>query len=367
MAIKLPDISPFKVRVEEIDALMTASDFYSDARRSASLSREHIKLTQLIKDYAALDKAKAQLAENQEMVDDQSSDEELRELAEMEIPELESNIEKLETKILAAMIPPDETDSRNTIVEIRAGAGGDEASLFAADLYRMYTRLAERRGWKLEQMSASESGIDGFKEVIFSISGEEVYKKLKLESGVHRVQRVPETESQGRIHTSTATVAVLPEAEEVDVEINPQDLEITTCRASGAGGQHVNTTDSAINIVHKPTGVTVYCADERSQIKNRAKAMKVLYSRILQIKQEEERSKYAENRKKQVGTGDRSERIRTYNFPQSRLTDHRIGLTLHSLPAVMEGEMDEILETLENEDMRLKIDALMAGPQSKQS
>lgn len=364
MAIKLPEIAPFKARVEEIDGLMNQPDFYSDARRSAALSREHMKLRQLIEDYAALEKAKVDLADNQEMLDDPDGDEELKELAEAEVPELEEQITKFEEKILAAMIPPDETDSRNTIIEIRAGAGGDEASLFAADLYRMYTRLAERKGWRVEQMSASESGIDGFKEVIFSINGEEVYKKLKLESGVHRVQRVPETESQGRIHTSTATVAVLPEAEEVDVEINPQDLEITTCRASGAGGQHVNTTDSAINIVHKPTGITVYCADERSQIKNRAKAMKVLYSRILQVKQEEERSKYAAHRKKQVGTGDRSERIRTYNFPQSRLTDHRIGLTLHSLPAVMEGEMDEILETLENEDMRLKIDALMSAQPS---
>lgn len=361
MAIKLPDITPFKARVEEIDGLMAAPDFYSDMRRSAALSREQMKLRQLIEDYAALEKAKTDLADNQEMLDDPDGDDELKELAEMEVPELEGQIVVLEEKILAAMIPPDETDSRNTIIEIRAGAGGDEASLFAADLYRMYSRLAERKGWRVEQMSASESGIDGYKEVIFSITGEEVYKRLKLESGVHRVQRVPETESQGRIHTSTATVAVLPEAEEVDVEINPQDLEITTCRASGAGGQHVNTTDSAINIVHKPTGITVYCADERSQIKNRAKAMKVLYSRILQVKQEEERAKYAENRKKQVGTGDRSERIRTYNFPQSRLTDHRIGLTLHSLPAVMEGEMDEILETLENEDMRLKIDALMSA------
>lgn len=362
MAIKLPDISPFKARVEEIDALMNEPDFFSDPRRSASVSREHMKLRQLLNDYDKLSKAKSQLAENKEMMADGSADEELRELAEMEIPELEEQIEKLEEKILGAMIPPEETDSRNTIMEIRAGAGGDEASLFAADLYRMYTRLAERNGWRVEQMSASESGIDGYKEVVFSISGEEVYKILKFESGVHRVQRVPETESQGRIHTSTVTVAVLPEAEEVDVQINPNDLEITATRASGAGGQHVNTTDSAINIVHKPTGITVYCADERSQIKNRAKAMKVLYARLLQAKQEEERAKYAENRKKQVGTGDRSERIRTYNFPQSRLTDHRIGLTIHSLTAVMEGELEEVLEALQNEDQKLKIEALMASP-----
>lgn len=364
MAIKLPDISPFKARVDEIDEMMNAPDFYSDARRSAALSREQMKLRQLLADYEALDKAKQQLSENREMMDDPAGDAELQELAEMEIPDLEEKIEALEEKILAAMIPPEETDSRNTILEIRAGAGGDEASLFAADLYRMYSRLAERQGWRVEQMSASESGIDGFKEVIFSISGEEVYKKLKLESGVHRVQRVPETESQGRIHTSTVTVAVLPEAEEVDVQINPQDLEITATRASGAGGQHVNTTDSAINIVHKPTGITVYCADERSQIKNRAKAMKVLYSRILQAKQEEERAKYAENRKQQVGTGDRSERIRTYNFPQSRLTDHRIGLTIHSLTAVMDGDLDEVLEALQAEDQRLKIEALMARSRS---
>lgn len=364
MATKLPDISPFKDRVAEIDAMMNQPDFYNDARRSATLSREHMKLRQLLTDYEALSKAKTQLQENKEMLEDDSADEELKELAELELPELEEKIEMLEDKILAAMIPPEETDSRNTIMEIRAGAGGDEASLFAADLYRMYTRLAERNGWRVEQMSASESGIEGYKEVVFSISGEEVYKRLKFESGVHRVQRVPETESQGRIHTSTVTVAVLPEAEEVDVQINPNDLEITATRASGAGGQHVNTTDSAINIVHKPTGITVYCADERSQIKNRAKAMKVLYARILQVKQEEERAKYAENRKKQVGTGDRSERIRTYNFPQSRLTDHRIGLTIHSLTAVMDGELDEVLEALKNEDQKLKIEALMAS-QSK--
>ena len=359
MAIALPDISQFKKRIEEIDELMNQPDFFNDARRSASLSREQLKLRQLIEDYDGLSSAKAALAEHKELLQDAEGDDELKELAQEELPELEAEIERLEQKILVSMIPPEDSDSRNTIVEIRAGAGGDEASLFAGELFRMYGRLAERRGWSLEQLGSSESGINGFKEVAFLIRGDEVYKQMKFESGVHRVQRVPATESQGRIHTSTVTVAVLPEAEEVDVQIDPQDLEITVTRASGPGGQGVNTTDSAVQILHKPTGIIVNCADERSQIKNKAKAMTVLRSRLLQAKKEEERAKYAENRKKQVGTGDRSERIRTYNFPQSRLTDHRIGLTIHSLPQVMEGELDEVIEVLQAEDQKLKIEALM--------
>lgn len=358
MAIELPDISPFQKRVEEIDALMNQPDFFNDSRRSAALSREQTKLRQLLEDYEALVKAKAALEEHKELLADPSGDEELKELATEELPDLEAEVERLESKILVSMIPPDDSDSRNTIVEIRAGAGGDEASLFAGSLYRMYTRLAERRGWSVEQLGASESGISGFKEVSFLIRGEEAYKQMKFESGVHRVQRVPETESQGRIHTSTVTVAVLPEAEEVDIQIDPQDLEISVTRASGPGGQGVNTTDSAVQIQHKPTGIIVLCSDERSQIKNKAKAMTVLRSRLLQAKEDEERAKYAENRKKQVGTGDRSERIRTYNFPQSRLTDHRIGLTIHSLPQVMEGELDEVIEALQKEDQRLKIESL---------
>jgi len=359
MAIELPEITPFKKRVEEIDEMMNQPDFFNDARRSAAISREQTKLRQLLEDYEALESAKESVQEHRELLSDPEGDEELKELAEEELPDLENEIETLSEKILVSMIPPEDSDSRNTIVEIRAGAGGDEASLFAGDLFRMYSRLSERRGWTVEQLSSSESGISGFKEIAFLIRGEDAYKQMKLESGVHRVQRVPETESQGRIHTSTVTVAVLPEAEEVDVEIDPQELEITTTRASGPGGQGVNTTDSAIQILHKPSGMIVTCADERSQIKNRAKAMTVLRSRLLQAKEEEERAKYAENRKKQVGTGDRSERIRTYNFPQSRLTDHRIGLTIHSLTQVMEGELDEVIEALQAEDQKLKIEALM--------
>jgi peptide chain release factor 1 len=361
MAIELPDISKFQKRVEEIDGFMNQPDFFNDTRRSAALSREQIKLRQLLEDHAALESAKAALVEHKGLLEDPNGDEELKELALEELPELEEQVASLESKILVSMIPPDDSDSRNTIVEIRAGAGGDEASLFAGSLYRMYTRLAERRGWSIEQLGSSESGISGFKEVSFLIRGEEAYKQMKFESGVHRVQRVPETESQGRIHTSTVTVAVLPEAEEVDIQIDPQELEITVTRASGPGGQGVNTTDSAVQILHKPTGIIVLCSDERSQLKNKAKAMTVLRSRLLQAKEDEERAKYAENRKKQVGTGDRSERIRTYNFPQSRLTDHRIGLTIHSLNQVMEGELDEVIEALQKEDQKLKIESLMSG------
>jgi peptide chain release factor 1 len=243
-------------------------------------------------------------------------------------------------------------------MEIRGGAGGDEANIFAGDLFRMYSRYAEKCGWRVEVMSSSPADVGGFKEIIFQMTGEDAYKYLKFESGVHRVQRVPATETQGRIHTSTATVAVLPEAEEVDIQINPNDLEISTMRASGAGGQHVNTTDSAVMMVHKPTGVTVYCADERSQIKNRAKALTVMRSRLLKAKEDEEHAKYAAERKGQIGTGDRSERIRTYNYPQGRLTDHRIGLSL-SLPPVIEGELDDLIDALQNYDYEARIENLL--------
>jgi peptide chain release factor 1 len=248
------------------------------------------------------------------------------------------------------------------VFEIRAGTGGDEASLFAAELFRAYSRYAEGRGWRIQPMSSSASDRGGLKEVIFLITGQEVYKQLKYESGVHRVQRIPVTEANGRIHTSTVTVAVLPEAEDVDVEIDPQDLDITVQRASGPGGQGVNTTDSAVRIVHKPSGLTVYCADDRSQIKNKARAMAVLRSRLLKLKEDEEKAKYAAQRRTQIGTGDRSERIRTYNFPQNRMTDHRIGLTLYSLPSIMEGNIDEIIAALQRADFEEKLAALTGGP-----
>ena len=253
------------------------------------------------------------------------------------------------------MLPPDPETGKNTIVEIRAGAGGDEASIFAGDLFRMYTRYAETKGWAVECLSQSNSDTGGFKEVVFIIKGEDAWSKMKFESGVHRVQRIPVTEAGGRIHTSTSTVAVLPEAKDVEITIDPSDLEISVCRASGPGGQGVNTTDSAVQIQHIPSGISVYCADERSQLKNKNKAMTVLRSRLLQKKQSDENEKYAQNRKSQVGTGDRSERIRTYNFPQSRITDHRVNYTSHALQETMMGELDHLINFLEKEDLSERI------------
>ena len=337
---------------------MAEPSFYANPRRAADVTREHQKLTQLIADHHAFSRIEHELADAQAYVREASTDPEMRELAAAELPILERRREELRQTVLLAMIPPDPTDSRNTVMEIRAGTGGDEASLFAAELYRAYSKYADSRGWKIQPMSSSMSERGGFKEVIFLIVGTDVYKQLKFESGVHRVQRVPVTEANGRIHTSTVTVAVLPEAEEVDVQIDPQDLEITVTRASGPGGQGVNTTDSAVQICHKPTGLIVTCADERSQLKNKAKAMTVLRSRLLKRREEEERAKYAGMRRSQIGSGDRSERIRTYNFPQNRLTDHRIGLTLYSLPQVMEGNIEAVISALQKADYEEKLAAL---------
>ncbi|MDE6576306.1 MAG: peptide chain release factor 1 [Opitutales bacterium] len=355
---RLPEIASFRQRYELLDTQVLSPDFFNDQRQAAKVSREHQKLGVLLEKYERYLTLQKNLAENEVLL--QGEDTELKALAEEDNQQIASELQQLEREILLEMLPRDENDSRNTIIEIRAGTGGDEASLFAADLFRMYTMYAERIGWRTEILGSSPSECGGFKEVSLLISGDEVFKRLKFESGVHRVQRIPTTEANGRIHTSAATVAVLPEAEEVDIQIAPEDLEISVCRASGPGGQGVNTTDSAVQVLHKPTGMMVTCADERSQIKNKAKALKVLRSRLLQQKEESERKKYAENRKNQVGSGDRSERIRTYNFPQNRLTDHRIGLTLYSLPQIMDGDLDDLLNALIEASDQKQIEQLLA-------
>ena len=358
----IPDIGPFCKRLEELDADMAKPDFFSDQRKAATLAREHQHLSKLIELHERHAKAVDERKDSESLLNDPDADEEMTTMAQEEVTTLTKTIENLYQELLVAMLPPDESDSRNTIIEIRAGAGGDEASLFAGNLYRAYSRFAENEGWTIEHLGAHPSECGGYKEISFLVKGDEVYKTLKFESGVHRVQRIPVTESGGRIHTSTVTVAVLPEAEEVDIDINPDDLEITVCRASGPGGQGVNTTDSAVQMTHKPTGITVYCADERSQLKNKHKALTVLRSRLLKQKQEEEQAKYSASRRKQIGSGDRSERIRTYNFPQSRLSDHRINFTAHNLPEVMEGEFAAIIEALQKADQEQRIQDLMANP-----
>jgi len=300
-------------------------------------------------------KTLADLEQNRALLKDERSESELAVMAKEEITRLETDEKRLSQQIQFGLVPPDPTDSRNTIIEIRAGAGGSESALFAADLYRMYCRYAEARGWKVETLDSNPSDLGGFKEIVFQISGTDVFKRLKYESGVHRVQRVPATEAQGRIHTSTSTVAVLPEAQEVDIEIKLEDIEINVCRASGKGGQGVNTTDSAVQIQHKPSGLIVRCADERSQQKNKAKAMTVLRSRLLEAKIAEENAKYAANRKQQVGSGERNEKIRTYNFPQNRVTDHRIEVTLYNLVNFINGDLDPMIDPLVTHDLEERL------------
>ena len=311
------------------------------------LTRQHASLTDTVETFRTYKKVLSGLDEAMEVLEDKSLDEDFRAMAQEELKELKEQREKLEEKLHILLLPKDPNDDKNIIIEIRGGAGGDEAALFAGDLFRMYTKYAETQGWKCDIIDANEPELGGFKEVVFSVDGDSVYSKMKFESGVHRVQRVPATETQGRVHTSTVTVAVLPEMEEVDVEINEKDLQIDTYRASGAGGQHINKTESAVRITHIPSGIVVACQDQRSQLKNRDKAMKVLRTRLYDLKRQQLHDARAQDRKSQVGSGDRSERIRTYNFPQSRVTDHRINLTLYKLDEILNGaSLNEIIDAL---------------------
>ena len=345
-------------RFREVEGLLSDPTVMNDQNRYRALTIEHSELIDVVNGYERCCRIREEIAGSQELLKD--PDTEVREMASAEVAELETELIELEEQLKLMLLPKDPNDLRNVILEVRAGTGGDEAALFAGDLFRMYCRYADRQGWKVELLNTAESEAGGYKEVIALVSGKGVFSRFKYESGTHRVQRVPETEAQGRIHTSACTVAVMPEADDVEVDIDPSDLRIDLYRASGAGGQHVNKTESAVRITHVPTGVVVACQDEKSQHKNKAKAMKVLKSRILDAMQAEQHAKMAADRKSQVGSGDRSERIRTYNFPQGRCTDHRVNLTLYKLEAIMQGDLDEIVDTLTTHAQA----ELMAGPDS---
>ena len=342
-------------RYESINEQLMSPDVASDNQRYASLMRELKNLTPIVEKFREYTKAKESMDEAKQLLDEGGLDKDFREMLDIEYNESRDKIEVISEELKVLLLPRDPNDDKSVIIEIRGGAGGDEAALFANSLYRMYTMHAELKRWKTEILNANQTELGGFKEVSFSIEGEGAYSRLKFESGVHRVQRVPETESQGRVHTSTVTVAVLPEVEDVEVEIAAADLQIDTYRAGGAGGQHVNKTESAIRITHLPTGLVVECQDERSQHKNKDKAMKILRSRLYEKMQSEQNEKIASERKLQVGTGDRSERIRTYNFPQGRVTDHRIGLTLYKLEQVMNGDLNDVLDALITFDQAEKL------------
>lgn len=341
-------------RYEEINQELSDPSVISNNDLYRKLMKEHSELEPIVFKYREYKKIIKDIDEARELLD-QQLDKDFREMVQEEFNDAKRKLETVQEELRILLLPKDPNDERNVIVEIRGGAGGEEAALFAGDLYRMYSRYAERNQWKCEILSLNETELGGIKEIVFSIEAKGAYNRLKYESGVHRVQRVPTTESGGRIHTSTATVAVLPEVDEVDVDINPSDLQIDTYRASGAGGQHVNKTSSAIRITHLPTGIVVTCQDERSQHKNKDKAMKILRSKLYEIAQEKQESEVAQNRKSQVGTGDRSERIRTYNFPQGRVTDHRIGLTLYKIEGILDGDLDEIINALITTDQSNKL------------
>ncbi|MFC0612111.1 peptide chain release factor 1 [Scopulibacillus daqui] len=345
MKTVLERLQSLEDRYEKLNQLLSDPDVISDTKKLREYSKEQSDLEETVQTFRRYKDVEDQLKDAKEMLEEKL-DNDMKEMVRLEIAELEEEKESLEEKLKVLLIPKDPNDDKNVIVEIRGAAGGDEAALFAGDLFKMYSRYAEAQGWKTEVIEASPNEVGGYKEIIFMINGTGAYSKLKYENGAHRVQRVPETESGGRIHTSTATVAVLPEAEEVEVDINEKDIRVDTFASSGPGGQSVNTTMSAVRLTHVPTGIVVSCQDEKSQIKNKEKAMKVLRARIYDKFQKEAQEEYAAHRKSAVGTGDRSERIRTYNFPQSRVTDHRIGLTLQKLDQILEGKLDEIIDAL---------------------
>ena len=339
-------LTAMTARFREVEREIADPDIMKDRTRYKTLMREHSHLSELMAEFEKHQKLKAEIEDAKALIEEEA-DSEMRTMAKEELKELESRLNKSEEALKALLIPPDPLNEKNIIMEIRAGTGGDdEAALFAADLYRMYSRYAESKKWKIEVLGTNEINIGGFKEIIFSISGKKVYQNMRYESGVHRVQRVPSTESGGRLHTSAVTVAVLPEAEDTDIEIRQEDLKFDVYRSSGPGGQSVNTTDSAVRVTHIPTELVVTCQDEKSQIKNKAKALRVLKARLFKLEEQKKQAERAEARKSQIGSGDRSERIRTYNFPQNRLTDHRINLTLYKLEQIMEGTLDETLEAL---------------------
>lgn len=350
-------LQKFKARFEEVTVAMSDPGVFDDAKKYAELTKEHGSLKPIVELFEKWQKFKKQFEGNAEIIS-QNEDAELTEMARLENNELEEELNRIESELKIMLVPKEPEDSKNAILEIRAGTGGDEAAIFAGDLFEMYRRFADRRGWKLTLLSLNESEKGGYKEISFLLEGPEVFGKMKYESGVHRVQRVPATESQGRVHTSAATVAVLPEVEEVDVEINPSDLRVDTFRASGAGGQHVNKTDSAIRITHIPSGIVVECQQERSQHQNKERALAMLRSKMYDVELEKREAARAAERKSQVSTGDRSAKIRTYNYPQGRITDHRINLTLYNLDAAMKGEIDEVLDSLRLQDNMERLEAM---------
>ncbi len=359
-----PLIARKRQRFLDLEERISDANLFSDPAAARDILREHTKIKSLLTNWERLLKLRREISENEELAKN-VEDAEMAAMAAAELPSLTTALAAVEREVQFSLLPPEPNDGRDAIIEIRAGAGGDEAAIFAGDLHRMYCRFAEKTGLKIEELETSPAtGVNGFKEVIFKVTGDEVFRRFRFESGVHRVQRVPATEAQGRIHTSTATVAVLPEAEEVDLEIRPEDLRIEVCRAGGPGGQGVNTTDSAVQILHIPTGKIVRCQDGRSQQKNKEKALGILRARLLEEKQREEAEKYSANRRSQIGSAGREEKMRTYNFPQNRVTDHRIGLTLYNLDSFVEGEIDEMIGALETAYIESRMEDLSAPPEN---